>query len=142
MDHYRVLYGETDIINLVRNANNSGMDSLIAALVVFDSPRSLADTLFIPRLKELGYHYDVIPREKFNALAAAFDGNNYMDPDVCSSEPMYTDLIIFKDHSRVTGMAKFSLGCGNNYSIEGKIGNARNGVQVVDIKKLRALLPL
>ena len=60
---------------------------------------------------------------------------------ICTSENVYTDILIFKDHSTVVGIVKFSYGCNHDFYLLGAEANTQTFGQDGEYRKLMNFRP-
>ena len=141
VDYYHILFSETQIISLIKAQSGSKNDSLKVALILADYPKSIKDTFFISQLETLGYKHGEISKEHFSLLDSIFVEKPPVEYSICTSENVYTDILIFKDHSTVVGIVKFSYGCNHHFYLLGAEANTQTFGQDGEYRKLMNFRP-
>ena len=141
VDYYSTQYSEIRIPELIHNKTPSVDDSLKKALILRNTPQSLSDTFFISKLKALNYKHREIPKDKFSLLDSIFVEKPEVDYTMCASERVFTEILVFKNRSRISGIVKFSYGCTHNFYFLGTKANTNTFGQDEEYNKLSKLRP-
>jgi len=137
--YYNPISADDLVYTLGSDGYNSRLDSLKSEIIIGHIPKSIMDTAFIAELKEIGYTRKTISRSLFSKIDGVFSEKEASELSVTSCLHVYRDILVFKKHNWVTGMAKVCFECGA-YQIEGAQGNTSNFGQDSDYKRLYKLL--
>lgn len=108
-------------------------------ILIHNKPRSLSDTAFIKDLEKNGFELNSIEKEQFAAINNIFCEKDHENITGYSCAPVYRDLLVFKKHDRITGIAKICFECARHH-IVGTDADTKNFGQSGDYAKLENIL--
>ncbi|WP_118972054.1 hypothetical protein [Taibaiella koreensis] len=117
----------------------SGLDTLRSGVIEGGIPRDITDTAFIARLKEMGYSPRPLKQSAFPEIDALFSEKDASDASVTSCIRIYRDVLIFRKHNKVTGIAKICFECGD-YNFNGTQTSTESFGSPNDYERLYHLL--
>jgi hypothetical protein len=86
--------------------------------ILHDSrPEFLNDTTFADSLNLIGFTYHLIDRSFFDELRNIFTKKSLLMNETNSCEPIYRDLLIFRNKGSVKGVAKICFECNKAHII-------------------------
>jgi hypothetical protein len=139
IEFYNNTNGDADFVNILKNGKKLMTDSLKKAVLLFDSPKSLGDTLFLIKLGEIDYKKINIDPSNYANIKEIFKKKVANNSSVTSCEPVYRNLLIFRNKYKLVGIARICFGCKRHQIVATNITTDDFG-QEGDYEKLKMIL--
>jgi hypothetical protein len=112
---------------------------LLAGTLIGGFPKNMTETktAFLPT--EYGYNKQMIPAAFHDSIDTIFSEKNPGNSWVAACEPIYKDILIFKQSNKIVGVAKLCFEC-RQHQIIGSVANTEMFGQDGDWEKLKMLL--
>lgn len=114
IDYYTSSFHDSALVTIDDNRSASPIDSLKRNVLVGDIPASIADSLFIGKLEQIGYQKRVLPTSKFAVIDSVFSETNAAPITETACARIYRDILLFRKAGRLTGIAKICFSCGDH----------------------------
>jgi len=143
-DYDQIDYYYNDVSDSILSAfpdkgATSDLDSLKSVVIAGHTPESLSDLYFIDKMSKIGYHKTLIDTNKFKAIDKIFMQQKSSQIDEAACVPVYRDILVFKKHGNVVGIAKICFSCSQNEIHGGKVSTKYFG-QDGDYERLEQLI--
>ena len=132
-------YDDSSIIILYDNKSKSEIDSFKMGVVLGDIPKSILDTAFIDKLKQIGYNKKTIENSKFKEIDEIFKEKAINNSFDAACIYIYKDILIFRKKNKTIGIAKICIDCWAK-EIYGTNANTETFGQDGDYEKLKTIL--
>ncbi len=109
--HYKTNFKDEKIDELFDNKSKSAIDSFKLGVIIDEIPESAADTVFIAKLKSIGFSKAQINKNEFEALNTIFREGKSKEIFTTSCIYIYRDILVFKKNSKTIGVAKICFDC-------------------------------
>ena len=140
IDYHNTNIAESKVMDFYKTKAKSEIDSIKKWVIIGSIPRTINDTLFLSKLDEISFFHNNIDTAKFSKINKIFVEKQTNENIALSCEPVYRDILIFRNKSRIVGIAKICFGC-MQYQIIGTTANTENFGQDGDFGRLKELLP-
>jgi hypothetical protein len=139
IEFYNTDFQEDKIDELYDNQEKSFQDSLKMEVILGGTPKSILDLSFIDYLKKIGFKKSKINSNQFKAIDKIFTEKKHAEYYEFACIPIFRDVLIFKNKSKVVGIAKICFTC-NNSVIVGTNANTEEFGMSGDYEKLSEIL--
>lgn len=139
LEHYSLSLDSETERRLFSTGSLNSNDSALSRVLFQDIPSILADSLILEDLDKIGFTRKSVKRSKFDTIKSIFCWAKYKDEPLYKCEPVYRDILIFKQKGRTVGTAKVCFDCGHHI-IAGTKYNTNSFGQSGDYEKLQNLL--
>jgi hypothetical protein len=118
------LDSEIDTESLFSENQKNESDSLRKAIVIGEKPNKIDDSLFVNNLKKIGFNKIKVNPFKYAEINKLY--SEKMSPLIKTSttcEPIYRDILIFKNTGKIIGISKVCFEClrSENIGLSGKL---------------------
>ncbi|NMH27842.1 hypothetical protein [Flavobacterium silvaticum] len=117
VDYYHLDIDRNGFDSIVRNENKSRKEQALLQILQQNIPVSTIDTLFIPNMGMLDFHQTLIDPKHHVELAKLFSVNKPAPGTKTACEPIFKDVLIFRQKQKVIGVAKLSFDCDKSYIV-------------------------
>lgn len=139
IDYYHSKIEEEDIDELYDKQDSSEIDKLKFEIILGETPQSLNDLGFINMLNKIGFIKSNIGDSKFVGIDKIFKEKTVYENVDSACVAIYRDILVFKKHKSVVGIAKICFSCNKNIIIGSK-SNTENFGQDGDYERLEKLI--
>jgi len=139
IEYYNSTYRQSDFVDVLKNGHRSLTDSIKRGVLLFNTPKSLSDTLFLLKLDEIGYKKKSIDTSKYGDIKEIFKKKVAKNHLSTTCDPMHQNILIFRNKHKVVGIAKICFGC-MSHQIVGAKKNTDDFGQDGDYEKLKNIL--
>jgi hypothetical protein len=132
IDHYRLAINDKALSAIFKNENISNSERRLAEILHHNDPTSIADSLFISEMEAMPYFTKTKVDKKlaqkimhsFVAEETLMSASIGITMTLCA--PTYRDILVFRNHSKIVGMAKVCFACNHVHLV----GNETKSVEV------------
>ena len=139
LTHYKIEFDQRRIAELYRDRKKSEIDSLKEGIIIGSIPNKINEQNILENLELVGFKKSSINSEKFNQIENIFFKNKYYQTESAACINIYRDVIIFKQKSKIVGVAKICFEC-RGLNFLGTKSKSENLSQSIDYQKLQELL--
>lgn len=139
VDHYHLDIDRNGFDSIVRKEDKSRKEQALLQILQQNIPVSTIDTLFIPNMGMLDFHQTLVDPKFHSELSRLFSVNKPAADTRTACEPIFKDVLIFRQKQKVIGVAKIAFDCDKHYIIGARYpsgGFGRDG----EYAKLKAIL--
>ena len=139
IEWYRNSIPEDQVWNILQKKNRSDAEIKAFHLLVRGVVNKISDTLILSDLESLGYKKKFLNSNKFSEIDKIFCKRKHREVLYTSCEPVYRDILVFKNQNQIKGVANICFNCGQNI-IFGTTKSTSEFGQSGDYQKLLQLL--
>lgn len=110
VDHFSIKIEEDSVWSLKEREVKSVSEKKLLDLLQ-DDLHDISDTVMLMDLPGMGFEKKKIPREKFSQLDQLFCERSHEEISASTCIPIYRDILLFKNHNRITGFARLCFDC-------------------------------
>lgn len=137
--YYHTDLSEQDIFNIKQKKEITPLEKLLVHTTFNEHSGNIKDTLFVSHLEDAGFVSKDISKAKFSLLQEIFKFKEHVSDETSACEPLYRDILIFKQNGSVVGIAKLCFRCGQ-HDIVGTNENTACFGESGDFKRLEEVL--
>lgn len=111
LTHYCIpTIGEEDVYDLMDKSNKSSKDQLLLKAITQEDTSIFADFSFLDSLVIIGFEKKTLSLIQMQNIHTIFMQEKDEGFDMCM--PIYRDILVFKKHNKIKGLAKIAFWCG------------------------------
>ncbi|BDS11552.1 hypothetical protein [Aureispira anguillae] len=138
-EHYAIKTSSNDLLILQNKVQKSGDENLLMSILYSYEPQQIEDVHFLEKLELLGFTKKQISTKKLDRLNYLFSTKKHTKAYLMGCAPVFRDIIVFKKHSKIIGIAKICFQCMRHHIVGSNL-NVRNFGQSGDFSRLAILL--
>ncbi|RYY10790.1 MAG: hypothetical protein EOO04_36325 [Chitinophagaceae bacterium] len=139
VDYFHYEIDRNGFDSIAAKEDKSRMEQALLQILQKNVPVSTIDTLFIPNMAKLNFNQKQIDPKHYPELKRLFSVNKPGKDATTACEPIFKDVLIFREKRKVVGVAKLSFDCDKSYIIGSRYAPAGFG-GAGEFAKLRPIL--
>lgn len=140
VDHYTKEITEAEVEQTYSEQEKSRKDQALLQIVTGNVPVNPADTLFIANMDILGFQKKTLDPGLNDELSKIFSKKEAPETSVVAAcEPIYRDVLVFRQKGKVVGVAKICFDCGDSQIVGARYNPGEFG-QSGEFSKLGKIL--
>lgn len=112
--YYTSIFHDSALVTLDDNRSASPIDSIKRNVLIGNIPTTIADSLFIGILEQIGYQKLAVPPSKFAGIDSIFSETNAVPITQTACATIYRDILVFRKSGMLSGVAKICFSCGDH----------------------------
>ena len=137
--HYHIDFQDNEIEALNENYTKLTIGKIEYEIISGNKPENINDEKTVGFLDKIGFRKKIIEKSKFKEISKIFTDKTVRENYFTACEPIYRDILVFKNNKKNVGIAKICFDCSQKL-IVGTNVNTDNFGQDGDYEKLERIL--